>query len=56
MRFIRREAVLNVFGETFPLPPETVYEYVIATVDVAQQQITVYLDKEPVQVIDYPLF
>lgn len=56
VRFIRSDALLNVFGETFPLPPETVYEYVIATVDVAQQKITIFLDKEPVEEIDYPLF
>lgn len=56
VRFIRSDALLNVFGETFPLPARTVYEYVIATVDVAQQKIHVYLDTEPVEEIDYPLF
>jgi len=56
VRFIRSDAILNVFGETFPLPAQTVYEYVIATIDVTQQKIHVYLDKEPVEEIDYPLF
>ena len=56
VRFIRSDALLNIFGEPFPLPSQTVYEYVIATIDVAQQKITVSLDKETVEEIDYPLF
>ena len=56
VRFIRSDALLNVFGETFPLPSQTVYEYVVATVDVIQQKIQVYLDTEQVDEIDYPLF
>ena len=55
VRFIRSDAILNVFGETFPLSSQTVYEYVIATVDVTQQKIQVYLDTEQVEEIDYPL-
>jgi len=56
VRFIRSDALLNVFGETFPLLEQTVYEYVIATVDVIQQKIHVTLDSETVEEIDYPLF
>jgi len=56
VRFIRSDALLNVFGETFPLPGKTVYEYIIATIDVTQQKIQVYLDTEQVEEIDYPLF
>jgi len=27
-RFIRSDCLLNIFGEMFPVPPETQYEYV----------------------------
>jgi len=33
VRFIRSNALLNLFGETFPMPSEVIYEYVWATVD-----------------------
>lgn len=56
VRFIRSDARLNVFGETFPLPSQAIYEYVIATVDVARQKIFVTLDKQTIEEIDYPLF
>ena len=55
VRFIRSEALLDVFGEQFCLPPETVYEYVIATVDVALQVLTVSIDHVPVAEYDYHL-
>ena len=44
VRFIRSDATFNLFGETFPMPPEVVYEYVWAIVDVAQQRLSLYLD------------
>src|SRR5512136_2480198 len=34
VRFIRSDCRLNVFGELFPVPPQTQYEYVVATIDV----------------------
>lgn len=48
VRFIRSDGLLDVFGEKFPLPPETVYEYVQATVDVGQQRLTVRLGEQTV--------
>jgi hypothetical protein len=44
VRFIRSDALFNLFGETFPMPPEVMYEYVWATVDVARQRLIFYLD------------
>jgi len=44
VRFIRSDALLNLFGETFPMPPEVIYEYVWATVDVARQRLSLYFD------------
>jgi putative transposase len=37
VRFIRSDCQFNIFGEMFPAPPETQYEYVEATVDVKEQ-------------------
>lgn len=45
LRFIRSDGRLDVFGEKFPMPPETIYEYVRATVDVERQRLSVYLDE-----------
>jgi transposase InsO family protein len=44
VRLIRSEALFDLFGETFAMPPETVHEYVWATVDVGRQWLTFYLD------------
>jgi putative transposase len=45
VRFIRGDAVLDVFGEKFRLPPEVVYEYVIATVDVAREKLSITMNE-----------
>lgn len=51
VRFIRSDLRLNIFGELFPAPFETQYEYVVATVDVKEQKLKLFLDK--VQVEEY---
>ena len=48
IRFIRSDARLDIFGEMFHVPPETVYEYVRATVDVANQKLTLFLDNKAI--------
>jgi len=45
--------LLDVFGERFRLPPETVYEYAVATVDVARQRLSVSIDQLTVADFDY---
>lgn len=45
IRFIRSEGILDIFGEKFPAPPEAMYEYVRATVDVRRQRLQVFLDE-----------
>jgi putative transposase len=45
VRFIRSEGQFNLFGEGFPMPPEAVYEYVWATVDVRRQRVSFYLEE-----------
>lgn len=53
VRFIRSDALLDVFGERFRLPPETVYEYAVATIDVARQRLSVTIEQLTVAEFDY---
>lgn len=55
VRFIRSDLRVNIFGEMFPAPPETQYEYVVATVDVTEQKLKLFLDKSQVAEYDYRL-
>lgn len=51
VRFIRSDLRLNIFGELFPVPQQVQYEYVVATIDVKEQKLKLFLDK--VQVEEY---
>jgi transposase InsO family protein len=44
VRFIRSDCRLNIFSEMFSAPPETQYEYVVATIDVKEQKLKLFLD------------
>jgi putative transposase len=44
IRFVRHEGQIDLFGETFRVPPEAIYTYVRATVDVTRQQLSIVLD------------
>jgi hypothetical protein len=44
IRFVRGDALVDLFGELFRVPPEAAYAYVRATVDVARQRLTFVLD------------
>jgi putative transposase len=44
IRFVRQDGAIDLFGERLRVPPEAVYAYVRATVDVARQQLSVILD------------
>ena len=55
MRLIRSDLKLNVFGECFSVPPETALEYVVATIDVKEQKMKLFLDKKQVEEFDYKL-
>ena len=50
-----RDKRLNVFGELFHVPPELEQEYVVATIDVKEQKLKLYLDKTQVEQFDYNL-
>ena len=56
IRFIRSDRQLNVFGEKFELPVEATYEYVVATVEVAQQKLQVRIGEELIHQVEYRLF
>jgi transposase InsO family protein len=55
VRLIRSDMKLNVFGECFTVPPETTLEYVVATIDVKEQKLKLFLDKNQVEEFDYKL-
>lgn len=55
VRLIRSDGLLDVFTEKFPMPPETVYEYVVATVDVERQKLEIRLAQRQIEEIDYRL-
>ena len=56
VRLIRSDGLLDVFGEKFPLPQEVIYEYVIATIDVKEQRLKIYLDKQQVDEFGYRMY
>jgi len=55
VRFIRSNLKLNIFGELFRLPPELEYEYIVATIDVKEQKLKLYLDKTEQLMFNYKL-
>jgi putative transposase len=55
VRFIRSNCQLNIFGEIFASPPETQYEYVVATIDVKEQKLMLFLDHIQVEEYGYQL-
>lgn len=55
VRFIRSDCRLNIFGEMFSAPPQTQYEYVVATIDVKEQKLKLYLDRIQVEEYKYQL-
>jgi transposase InsO family protein len=55
VRLIRSDRRPDVFGERFLVPPEAVYGYVVATIDVARQRLTVRLNGDPIAEWPYRL-
>lgn len=55
VRFIRSDMKINMFGEIFPVPPELKHEYVVATIDVKEQKMKLFLGKSQVDEINYKL-
>jgi len=55
VRFIRSDCRLNIWGEMFSVPPQTQYEYVVATIDVKEQKLKLFLDTLQVEEYEYQL-
>ena len=55
VRLIRSDMKINIFGELFHVPPELMYEYVVATIDVKDQKLQLFLGKSQVEEYDYKL-
>ena len=55
VRLIRRDSKLNIFGEIFQVPPELQLEYVVATINVKEQKLKLFLDKIQVDEFSYKL-
>ncbi len=55
VRLIRSDLKLNIFGEIFPVPPELKREYVVATIDVKELKLKLFLDKTQVEEFGYKL-
>jgi hypothetical protein len=55
VRLIRSDLKLNILGELFPVPPEVKLEYVVATIDVKEQKLRLFLDKTQVDELDYKM-
>jgi len=53
VRLIRNDLRLNIFGESFSVPPELEFEYAVATIDVKEQKLTISHDGKPVKQIGY---
>ena len=55
VRLIRSDFKLNIFGEIFPDPQELQLEYVVATINVNEQKMKLFLDKIQVNEFSYKL-
>jgi hypothetical protein len=55
LRLIRSDLRLNVFGELFPVPPEAMLEYVVATIDVKEQKLKLFLGSTQIEEFAYQL-
>lgn len=55
VRLIRSDLRLNIFGELFAVPSDLMYEYVVATIDVKEQKLKLYLDNAQVEEFYYRL-
>ena len=53
IRFIRSDHKLNVFGETFLLKPELIYNYIEAIISVESQSLKIYCDNQLIQQFPY---
>lgn len=55
VRFIRSDGRLDIFGEEYRLPSETVYGYVVASIDVGSERLQVQVDGRTIEQYDYSM-
>lgn len=55
VRFIRSDGLLDILGEKFLMPPEAIYEYLRATIDVGQQRLSLFLGPKKIDEHPYRL-
>ena len=55
VRFIRSDGLLDILGEKFLMPPEAIYEYLRATIDVGQQRLSLFLGNKKIDEHPYRL-
>ncbi|OEU64498.1 MAG: hypothetical protein BA870_10955 [Desulfuromonadales bacterium C00003094] len=55
VRLIRSDLRLTICGEHFSVAPELMYEYVVATIDVKDQKLKLFLGKTQVDELNYQL-
>ncbi|MDW7646520.1 MAG: integrase core domain-containing protein [Desulfuromonadales bacterium] len=55
VRLIRSDLKLNILGELFSVPPEVKLEYVVATIDVKDQKLKLYVGKTQIEEYDYKI-
>lgn len=55
VRLIRSDLKLDIFGERFPVPPEAKLEYVVATIDVKEQRLKLFLGSIQIEEFGYKL-
>ena len=55
VRLIRSDLKINIFGELFQVPSELMYEYIVATINVKDQKLQLFLGKSQIEEYDYKL-
>jgi transposase InsO family protein len=55
VRLIRSDLKINIFGECFPVPQEAHLEYVVATIDVKEESLKLFLNRKQIAIFDYRL-
>ena len=55
IRYIRSDLSLTILGKHFVAPPETQYEYVVATIDIKEQKLKLFMDNKQVEEYYYQL-
>jgi putative transposase len=53
IRFIRSDRILQIFGERFIAPEETIYQYVKATIDVQNDKLFLFLHGKVIKEMPY---